>query len=59
MNAPTDKSDTQADTSANRGLDLRACRKLVYESGFTGLLRGDRSAIKLDLPYLLDAKKGP
>jgi len=51
--------DTQADTAANRGLDLGACRKMVYEAGFTGLLRGDRSALKLDLPYLLDAQKGP
>lgn len=49
--------DTQADTSVNRGLDMAACRKMVYESGFAGLLRGNDSSIRLDLPYVLDAEK--
>ncbi len=49
--------DTQADTSVNRGLDMAACRKMAYESGFSGLLRGDSSTVKLDLQHLLAEEK--
>lgn len=49
--------DTQADTAENRGHDMAACRKMLYESGFDGLLRGDGSSIRLDLEYLLAADK--
>jgi biotin synthase len=41
--------DTEADTSANRGLDMGACRKMLYEAGFTSLRRGDGTTIALDL----------
>ncbi|HOD84202.1 MAG: biotin synthase [Planctomycetes bacterium ADurb.Bin126] len=44
--------DTQADTSLNRGLDMAACRKMLYEAGFTALQRGDASTIALDLASL-------
>jgi len=40
--------DTVADTSGSRGLDMQACRKMLYESGFAALLRGDRSSVNLD-----------
>ena len=43
--------DTQADTSEHRGLDMPGCRKMLYEAGFTSLLRGDRSAVALDHLY--------
>jgi biotin synthase len=35
--------DTVADTAAGRGMDLPACRKMLYEAGFASLLRGDES----------------
>ena len=41
--------DTEADTSAHRGLDMAACRKMLYEAGFTSLRRGDGATIGLDL----------
>jgi biotin synthase len=44
--------DTVADTAAHRGLDMAACRKMMYESGFAGLLRGDQTVVPLDLAYL-------
>jgi biotin synthase len=43
--------DTEADTSANRGLDIIACRKMLYEAGFTRLLRGDGTDVPLDFEY--------
>lgn len=49
--------DTQADTSVNRGLDMGACRKMLYEAGFSALLRGDNSSIKLDLEYIRTIEK--
>jgi biotin synthase len=45
--------DTEADTSQSRGLDMAACRKMLYEAGFTELQRADGSATPLDLPSLL------
>jgi len=44
--------DLAADTTGHRGLDMRGCRKMLYEAGFTALLRGDRSTVKLDHLYL-------
>jgi biotin synthase len=44
--------DTEADTSGHRGLDMAACRNMLYEAGFTGLQRGDGSMIPLDHRYL-------
>jgi biotin synthase len=51
--------DTQADTSRNRGLDMAACRKMLYEAGFTELQRGDGSAVPLDLESLLQRPNQP
>jgi biotin synthase len=45
--------DTEDDTSQSRGLDMAACRKMLYEAGFTELQRADGSATPLDLPSLL------
>lgn len=44
--------DTNADTSAGRGLDMNACRKMLYEAGFSALLRGDGTSVSLDLARL-------
>lgn len=49
--------DTQADTSTNRGLDMAAARKMLYEAGFTALRLGNGKTISLDLDYL--AAHGP
>lgn len=39
--------DEQAETSANRGLDIPACRNILRQAGFTSVVRGDgtRSAL--------------
>jgi biotin synthase len=42
--------DVAADTSANRGIDMAAARKMLYEAGFAALKRGDGESIRLDLP---------
>lgn len=47
--------DTEADTSTNRGLDVAACRKMLYEAGFSELRRGDGTSVSLDLNYLQGA----
>jgi biotin synthase len=39
--------DTVADTAAGRGLDLAACRKMLYEAGFAALLKSDDTAVPL------------
>lgn len=39
--------DTAADTAGRRGVDMDACRKMVYEAGFTGLLLGDDQVLPL------------
>jgi biotin synthase len=39
--------DTVADTAAGRGMDLAACRRMLYEAGFTELLRGDETSVAL------------
>lgn len=44
--------DTRQDTSKGRGWDMNRCRKLLFECGFTSLLRGDESRIPLDYAYL-------
>ncbi len=44
--------DTAADTAAGRGLDMAACRKMMYEAGFDALLRGDGTRVPLTLNYL-------
>lgn len=44
--------DRETDTARNRGLDMAACRRMLYDSGFTHLRRGDESMIDLNLAYL-------
>ena len=44
--------DTVEDTSKGRGWDMNRCRKLLFECGFTKLLRGDESSIPLTYEYL-------
>ncbi len=46
--------DTEIDTSSNRGLDMAAARKMLYEAGFTALRLGDGCKVALDLPYLVE-----
>lgn len=44
--------DTEADTSTHRGLDIGACRTMLYEAGFDALRRGDGARIPLNLEYV-------
>jgi len=44
--------DTEADTSRNRGLDMADCRKMLYEAGFTTLLRGSGESVPLGFDYV-------
>ncbi|MFH1378070.1 MAG: hypothetical protein ABIH86_04895 [Planctomycetota bacterium] len=41
--------DTEADTTGHRGFDMASARKMLYESGFQRLRRGDGSSIPLTL----------
>lgn len=44
--------DTQDDTSKNRGMDMNDCRKMLLETGFSYIRRGDESKIPLTLEYI-------
>lgn len=44
--------DTQVDTEKNRGLDMAACRTMLYEAGFEKLLCGDGTTADLNLGCL-------
>lgn len=44
--------DTAKDTSQSRGLDMDACRRALYEAGFTSLCRGDGTHVTLDMDYI-------
>lgn len=46
--------DHIADTSNNRGMDMAACRKMLFDCGFKYIRRGNESKIPLDLNYVLD-----
>ena len=39
--------DTVSDTAVGRGMDMNACRKMLYEAGFKELLCGDDSVVEL------------
>jgi len=39
--------DTESDTTGHRGLDVRACRRMLYEAGFDELLWGDGTTTPL------------
>lgn len=45
--------DIALDTSKSRGWDMNRCRKLLFESGFDKILRGDGSVIELNYDYLV------
>lgn len=40
--------DPQAETSQHRGHNMPSCRKMLYEAGFTYLLKGDHTSVDLD-----------
>ena len=44
--------DHVPDTSANRGMDMATCRKMLFDCGFNYIRRGDESKIPLDLKYV-------
>jgi biotin synthase len=44
--------DTEADTSRGRGLDVTACRKMLWQAGFAQLARGDGSRVALTADYI-------
>lgn len=44
--------DTAVDTSKGRGWDMNRCRKLLFDCGFTSLLKGDGTRVALDYAYL-------
>lgn len=44
--------DTEADTAANRGLDVDACRRILFESGFERLYKGDGTTVELNEKYI-------
>ncbi len=51
--------DTDIDTARNRGLDMTACRKMLYESGFAALQRGDGTTASLALDRVLGIQPSP
>ena len=44
--------DTAADTSKGRGLDVTACRKMLWQAGFKHLAMGDGTRIELTPEYI-------
>jgi biotin synthase len=44
--------DDVAETSAGRGMDMAACRRMLFDSGFKYIRRGDESKIPLTLEYV-------
>jgi len=44
--------DTADDTSLSRGLDVNACRCMLYEAGFTSLRCGDDTLVALTPEYI-------
>ena len=44
--------DTEADTSRGRGLDVSACREILWQAGFKYLARGDGSRVELTPEYM-------
>jgi len=44
--------DTAADTSKGRGLDVSACRKMLWQAGFKHLATGDGTRIDLTPEYI-------
>jgi biotin synthase len=44
--------DHIAETSDNRGLDMTACRKMLFDCGFSYIRRGNEDKIPLNLDYV-------
>ena len=44
--------DVETDTTGHRGLDMAACRKMLYEAGFGSLRRGDGTRAELTVQYV-------
>jgi biotin synthase len=44
--------DTAADTSIGRGLDVTACRKMLWQAGFEYLAKGDGTRVPLTQDYI-------
>jgi biotin synthase len=49
--------DTAEDTSASRGLDMNASRRVLYEAGFTQLCKGDGTKIPLTMDYIKSCER--
>ena len=49
--------DTEADTSKGRGLDVTACRKMLWQAGFKYLAKGDGTRIELTPEYIAACEK--
>lgn len=44
--------DTCSDTSNGRGWTMDRCRRVLYDSGFRNLIRGDGTKVRLDKEYI-------
>jgi biotin synthase len=44
--------DIAADTSRGRGMDVSACRKMLWQAGFAQLIRGDGKRVELSPEYI-------
>lgn len=44
--------DNSADTAKSRGMDMDDCRRMLLDSGFTHICRGDESKLPLSLDYV-------
>ena len=44
--------DSVAETSHGRGMDMAACRKMLFDCGFSHIRRGNEESIPLDLEYV-------
>jgi biotin synthase len=51
--------DVEADTSRGRGLDVTACRSMLWQAGFTQLVRGDGSRVALTAEYIAQCEANP
>jgi biotin synthase len=49
--------DTENETANNRGFDVDACRRMLYEAGFEYLSRGDDSRTPLTMKYIEEKAK--
>ncbi len=44
--------DAAKETSEHRGMSIGACRRMLYEAGFTSMIRGDGTRVPLTIEYL-------